>query len=653
MFKKIYLNLALNNLKKNKRIYLPYFLISSFFIMMFYQMGYFATYDWSDSIGGIAELMTFGIVIIGIFSTIFMFYTNSFLMKQRKKEFGLFNILGMEKRHIGIMMFFENLLLLIGVLITGIVLGIVFSQLNMVFLQKILSFEVNMTFYISYSSIVTSIILFSIVYLLTLLSNLAKLHFSNPIELLRTKETGEKEPKSKVLLLLIGLVSISLAYYLALTVKYNMMALFQFFIAVILVIIATYCLFTYGSITILKSLRKNKRYYYKLQNFTSVSGMLYRMKKNAVGLANICILSCMVLVTVGTTTTMFVGTEETIDRNCPSDIVVNVRSASDDAIDLMINEVKTYVSMDEKAYNYRYVKYNVFKVLMNKEQQIVSYTDEKSSNDLLLITLDDFNRVTDNDYNIEENQILISALDVDNLNIDKPFEKDFGLKVKNNIEMPSELISRTAENSILLVVANENMKKTLADSLNIDLDTDYKKAFIGIETDNNDAVKIYEEINEKLHSIEKLNEEETYYFVSERSEMASMFYKVFGALFFIGLFLGSMFLMMTILIMYYKQITEGLMDKKRIQIMQQVGMTKKEVRKSINKQIRLVFFLPLITAFIHLAFAFKMISTVLRIMDITNIHVLLVSILSTSIIYAVIYVIVYKLTSNIYYKIVE
>lgn len=299
-----YPKLAVTNIKKNGKFYFPYMLTCVGTIAMFYIMCSITFNDGLNSIphnDSLKIILHLGCTVIGLFSVIFLLYTNSFLMKRRKKEFGLFNILGMEKRHISKIMTYETLIISFISVLLGITVGILFGKLIMMALFKFLSFKVSINSSISSKGLIISVILFSAIFLLTLLTNLAKMHLSNPIELLRGGNTGEKEPKTKIILAILGFACVGTGYYIAIVTKSPLQALTLFFLAVVLVIIGTYCLFTAGSIAVLKLMRKNKKYYYKTSHFISVSGMLYRMKQNAVGLANICILSTMVLVMISTT----------------------------------------------------------------------------------------------------------------------------------------------------------------------------------------------------------------------------------------------------------------------------------------------------------------------------------------------------------------
>ncbi len=314
---KLYIKLMTTNIKNGKRFYFPYILAGAVIVVLFYNMmAIYYNNGLSNMTGGqdIKMIMQFGTVVVVIFSFIFIFYTNSFIMKRRKKDIGIYNILGMEKRHIAMEIFIETMVIAIIVIVCGLFTGILFDKFLMMLLYKILGFETSIKFTISVTSICNSLIVFIILYSLTMVYNVMQVKLSNPIELLRGGSVGEKEPKTKILMAIIGFVCIATGYYIAITTEDPIGAIMLFFVAVVLVIIGTYSLFTAGSIAFLKILRNNKNYYYKKKHFTAVSGMIYRMKQNAAGLSNICILSTMVLVMVSATVCIYIGEEDIIDN---------------------------------------------------------------------------------------------------------------------------------------------------------------------------------------------------------------------------------------------------------------------------------------------------------------------------------------------------
>lgn len=344
MSKGYYTKLALNNIKKNSKAYIPYILTCIGTIIMFYNMIFLVVVKDMGPIsnnGSLRFMLLLGTIITGIFSFIFLSYTNNFLIKQRKKEFGLFNILGMEKRHIAKIMFFETFFIGLISLVAGIVGGILISKLMILLLLKIINFKVVFGFEIPVAAVITTLVLFGVIFFVNLIYNILQVHLSKPIELLKGGNVGDREPKTKWVSTIVGILSLGFGYYLALTAKSPLVALNMFFIAVIFVMIGTHNLFKAGSIALLKSLRKNKNYYYKTNHFISVSGMIYRMKQNAAGLANICILSTAVIITLFTTVSLYVGLEDVLRSRYPRNIVItgsNITEEEAEKIDNIINE---------------------------------------------------------------------------------------------------------------------------------------------------------------------------------------------------------------------------------------------------------------------------------------------------------------------------
>ncbi len=407
----LYAKLAATNIRKNAKNYLPYILTCLITIMMFYMMCFLANNSALGSMAGggsLSIILSLGTIVIGIFAVIFLFYTNSFLIKRRKKEIGLYNILGMEKKHIAKVLAFENLYVAIISLTLGLSFGILLSKLMVLTLGKLLNFKIAFGFEISEFALLTTLILFVVIFLLLLLSNLRQIHLANPIELLRGKQVGEKEPKTKWILALIGLACLSGGYYISVTTKSPLQALGLFFVAVILVIIGTYCVFTAGSIAILKILRKNKRYYYKANHFISVSGMIYRMKQNAVGLANICILSTMVLVMISSTVSLYIGFEDTLRSMYPKNIAVSGYSISEEeARELtdVITEITNSHQVEQKdVISYRYMSQGV-KKQGNQFLWNDSYVYGETT--LYLIPLSDYNKLLGETNTLKSDEVLV------------------------------------------------------------------------------------------------------------------------------------------------------------------------------------------------------------------------------------------------------
>lgn len=653
MNKSFYGSLAVSNIKKNARSYIPYMLTCMICIMIFYiMMAIVHNPDVTKMFGGITlkSMLGFGAWVVGFFSAIFLFYTNSFLIKQRKKELALYNILGMAKRHIGRVFFLETFLTSAASLIVGLLSGIVFGKLVFLLLLKLLGITLPMEYSISFDAIVITVVLFGIIFCAVLLCNMGRIRLSNPVELLAGGRQGEKEPKTKWILAALGFLFTGIGYYIAITVESPIDALLAFFIAVILVIAGTYLLFITGSIAILKILRKNKSFYYTTSHFTSISGMLYRMKRNAAGLASICILSTMVLVTVSTTISLQVGCDDVIQRNFPNDI--QIESSGDQA--MTREEVKqvqqkvldTLSDHDISAVYMRDYDYIATTGTVKEDQFHLSqlYSLEAGAGQMFFISLADSS--VGEDYGpLEENQVIVAG--------DREFTGDticignmeFDLKDGASDFKGVPVMGSMVSNYYILVSDHSVQNKIMKQA---DDGQFVRHHLMGIDIDPDDWDKVPDAVEEL--KTEKLGEA---FFVDDKQQTAADFHSIYGGLLFVGIFLGILFLLATVLIIYYKQITEGYEDSERYHIMQKVGMSLAEVKSSIRSQILLVFFLPLAVAVCHVAAAFNMMSKLLLALQIPNIWLFGVSTGITLLVFVVIYVTVYSLTAREYYKLVK
>lgn len=653
----IYPKLALNNIKKNSKNYIPYILTCIGTAMMFYIMYSMSINKGLDEMSGgnnLKAILSFGNYVIGLFSIIFLFYTNSFLIKQRKKEFGLFNILGMEKRHLSKIVMYETLFVAIVSLILGILGGIILNKLMFLMLLKILNFEVPMGFFISINAMIVTLILFGSIFILTLLNAMRQIHLAKPIELLKGGQTGEREPKTKWIYVIIGLLCLSGGYYIAITTKEPLAALSYFFFAVILVIIGTYCLFTAISIAILKLLRKNKSYYYKTKHFVSISGMIYRMKQNAVGLANICILSTMVLVTISTTISLYIGMEDVLRNRFPRNIMINSETFSEEYTNGVRSTVKDVLEKHHLSAD-NMLDLRVISLVAKKsgDSFIVEQINQNFSgfNGLYFIPLEDYNRMTENNTTLEQDEILIytpnETYEENSLTI---VNKTFAVKDRlntfingfNDLDIVRNYFIVVKDMSIVNEIKEEVNKIYGENKVN-----PYTYIAFDLDASDKDSITVFEEIRNIL------NNEYTDSFIEAAAESKQSFFSIYGGLFFLGIFLGILFMMATILIIYYKQISEGYEDKERFAIMKKVGMSLDEVRKTIHSQVLTVFFLPLITAVIHIIFAFQVITRLLALFNLTNVTLFALCTGGTILIFACFYGIIYAVTAKEYYTIVK
>lgn len=638
----IYEKLAVTNLKNNRKTYVPYIFTGILTVMMFYII------DALSRGKGITQdtlkiCLQYATGVIVVFAVIFLFYTNSFLIKRRKKEIGVYNILGMGKRHIARMMAVETILTAGISILGGLVFGIIFGKLMYLLLLKILHNSVDMQFSVNGTAIVQTVILFAGIFLLTYLYNILQIQLVNPVELLHGGNQGEKEPKSRWLLVIIGVAALGNGYRIALTTEAPLEALLKFFIAVICVIIGTYALFIAGSIVVLKMLRKNKAYYYNPKHFTSVSGMIYRMKQNGAGLANICVLSTMVLVMLSTTVSLYAGMEDILDSRFPRDVSIVCKQADvdhEEIIERLLKEQceKAGVKITDRVW-YRYGSMNAV-LKGDKLENVNQYYPDNHFYHVEMMTQDEYNRIEKRNVSLEEQEILTYTTN------GKCGKKQINIAGQNYLvkkELP-EMTSQpksTAEiyKTLYIVFANAEQIERIepfsyADKFNLKGDDGKQKE--ALEQIQNE---FYEKIPDGM--------------MESRMLSRSSFYELYGGLFFIGIYLGSMFIMATVLIIYYKQISEGYDDRERYQIMQKVGMSKKEVKRSIRSQVLSVFFLPLVVAVIHVAVAFKVMTKILGVLNLTNVSLFAVCTIITIAVFAVFYIIVYSITAKEYYRIVN
>lgn len=662
MSKTFYFRLAFDNLKKNAKMYIPFILSSILTIMMYYMVSSLSMNpNMIEIVGGdiMQQILSLGIYVITVFAVIFLFYTNSFLIKRRKREFGLFNILGMEKKHLSIVIALESIIVFLVSMVLGIGIGILLDKAFYLLIAKMLNASIALGFYISYQSIVNSIILFFIIFLLMYVFSLIQINLSNPIELLHGDQHGEKEPKTKWLLALIGLICLGTGYYMSVSIQDPVTAFAFFMVAVILVVIGTYMLFTAGSIVILKLLRKNKRYYYKTNHFISVSNMIYRMKQNAVGLGNICILSTMVLVMLSTTISLWVGMNDIIETRFPRDITVSINSVDSNqalyTIDDMNYAIEQAGIQTEDELVYRTLSVSAF----NQGNTYTFGNENMSLQDisnvvvLYFITLDDYNRTEGTNVSLAPDEVLVfpSGKQFDHKTIDIA-SNTFKVKgILDSIKADSNY-SANLQNSMFVVV----------DSMDtLFMIDDFQKQAYG---DN--ASYIHTSYDFNLSKSEKMSFKEatdalianypgdtTYMMVDTQEGNYEDLLSLYASFLFIGIFLSFLFIMATVLIMYYKQITEGYEDKKRFEIMQKVGLNKREVKKTINSQVLTVFFLPLVVAAIHIVFAFPMIEKMLRLLYLDNTNLYIMTTVICFGVFALVYVLIYFLTSKVYYGIVR
>lgn len=655
-----YPKLAAGNMKKNARTYVPYMLTCIITVAMYYIVKSLSQNPGvKEMIGGgyLSELMFIGSHVVALFAVIFLFYTNSFLVKRRKKEFGVFNILGMEKRHLAWVLGWETAYLALGSLVLGLLLGIIMDKAMYLLVGKIIGGGVPLGFFVSARVIGQTVQIFAVIFLLICINAIRQVHVADPIALLQAGNAGEKEPSTRWLLALAGLVSVGGGYYIAITVSDPVASLLLFFVAVVLVIIGTYLLFTAGSIALLKILRKNRKYYYRTRHFVSVSGMIYRMKQNAVGLANICVLSTMVLVMVSTTTSLMIGMEDVVRERYPADIMVYFKEDAPQGNQAYIEAIRALqrerglAVKNEMAYLYLGLSAShEYKYEESHEIGVTSALD--SMDELFLITLDDYNAVMKERKTLEEGEVMVYSNRTSyDLPVFKLLGREYRVAEKLDSFVGNGQYSANMCNTIYIVVPDREALLEIYDAQRELLGENARgiRQVYGFDMDADE-----EEQNAFYNDLLDCMAQNGISAVTEaRAEAKSSFISLYGGLFFIGVFLGVLFVMATVLIIYYKQISEGYDDRERFSIMQKVGMSRDEVKSAIHSQVVTVFFLPLIVAGIHVTAAFPLISKLLVLMQLTNTKLFIACTGACFLVFAVMYVFVYNLTARTYYRIVS
>lgn len=659
----IYSRLAVTNLKNNSKTYVPYILTSVLTVMMFYIMDALAR---NEGLGNntLEVVLRYARGVIVVFAVIFLFYTNSFLIKRRKREIGVYNILGMGKRHIARMLLVETLITAAAGIGLGLVFGIVFSKLMYLALLKLLHFDVGLEFSISLPSVADSLALFAVIFLLTLCYNLMQIRLANPVELLHGSSQGEKEPKTKILLAIAGFALIGAGYAIALMTESPLEAISSFFIAVICVILGTYALFVAGSIAFLKALRKKKSFYYQVKHFTSVSGMIYRMKQNAVGLANICILSTMVLVMISTTLSLYTGMEDILKFRFPTEygiwIYQTTPEAEEQAEKIISEELdRHHVSVNPDT-EFVYHQGSVAILLNEKGFELNESGDYSTSQirELYMLPQEDYNSIEGENVQLDSDEVLVYSTgedwEKDQLQVGSETYQVAG--TVDNLKLEPKNQSRVTD-VYYLIMADESqisgiLKEAWADS---DMSPEWVAQQSAVEYRHRFDLEGGEEDCSAAEDAmtDRLTGEVPGVFCESRQQSRESFYGLYGSLFFIGIYLGALFLMATVLIIYYKQISEGYDDKERFQIMQKVGMDQKEVRRTIRSQVLTVFFLPLLMAVLHVIVAFQVVKKLLVTLNFTNTSLFLLCTAITVAVFAAFYAVVYGVTAREYYKIVK
>ena len=667
----LYPRLALMGITKNKQLCFPYILTCIGMVMMYYIMKSLSVCDLLKNIsrgGSLMMILALGRIVIAVFALIFLFYTNSFLIRRRNRELGLYNILGMDKLNIAWVISLESIMTAAVGLSGGLFFGILFSKFAELGLLRVIHADVDYTFRVSPLAISDTIVTFTVIFALILISSLRHVAKTDPLTLLHSENLGEKAPRANWLLALVGALLIGGAYVIAINLKDPTSALLLFFVAVIMVIVGTYALMTAGSVTLCRLLQRNKRYYYKKNHFVSVSSMTFRMKRNGAGLASICILCTMVLVMISSSLSLYIGMDESIRTRYTREILVNVIERSvDDIIDDNIpsmrgqidERVRSVGSSVKNVIDYCYL--SIAGVFENGH--LSSAPDDETLNhaksgtadyaQFYVMPYEDYKALSGDERELKSGEVFIRCDTRDDLPARISVDGSDWYEVAGaTMDFPDSGNATVMAMDTYFVITND--LESIAGKIGVGGDytgfhyvPTYNWLYAFDINDGNDARVVSEIMTDGV------NGRYDRFYVESRAEKQSDFFETFGGLFFIGVILSLVFMTATVLIIYYKQVSEGYEDRSRFDIMQKIGMTQQDIRKSINSQVLTVFFAPLCLAGLHMIFAFPFIWRMLQLFALTNVKLIALVTLGAFVVFALFYVVVYAITSSEYYKIVS
>jgi len=672
----LYPKIAADGIRKNSRLYLPYIgtcvlMVAIFYIM--HLMGYSDGLGNFSGVGTAKDILALGTIIMAVFGTIFLFYTQSTLLKGRKKELGLYNVLGMNRKNIAKILFYENIIIWFISVMAGLLTGIVFSKLAELAFTKLIQVEVNYNFNISVSSVCATFAVYSFIFFLIFINSIRQIRFTRTINLISSDKAGEKPPRANWFLGILGIILLIAGYTISINIKQPLSALTLFFAAVIIIIFGTYLVLISGSVMMCRLLQKNKKYYYKTSHFVSVSSLAFRMKRNGAGLASICILLTMILVMLSSTSALYFNREETLRNQYPSQINLSAHNQGyDEAYDNISAKLKEDVLKQTAEYGaavkecISYSAYNMTGYYNNNtvdldinpmEMGLSASIDYDKVVQVFFIDVADYNSLTGNDEKLSQGDILFgydgdlqfgNELQIGKerysiakrIDCRKELKNAFGIPVISTLFVVVDDLNQTAANYKDL--ADFSGGEMLLWSWNLGFDTDLTP-----EKQSDLSTKLNTYLRGEIKSLEWDRGN-----CSSQEAMRYDYLKTFGGLFFLGILLSLIFLVSCVLIIYYKQISEGYEDRSRFEIMQKIGMTKDNIKKSVNSQMLTVFLIPIILAGIHLTTVLPVIDKLLMLFGHNNAYILLSGAGLSFLLCTAIYTVVYKLTSNIYYKIV-
>ena len=660
MFKLIS-SLAVSNLKKNRTLYIPFSIASITMMVITYILLALSTNKTIlQSNGGNTVVMAlgFGVVIMLLVSTLTMIYANGFVMKNRSKEFGLYSILGLGRSQIQLLQVIEMVLFAIVNLIVGLVLGVLLNRLAFALLLKAMRFTVPISYEFQIASVVIIGILFSGIFVFLMILNAIKIRVSRPLELLREKKSGEKTGRFLSIRALIGVAILGYAYYISQSIESPIKALGWFFVAVILVVIATYILFDAGSIALLRFLKNRKTFYYRPINFISVSNLIFRMRKNAMGLASICILSTMVLVTLGTTGSLQFGAQEVINRTSPTDFTFrNMYRNPEETAEYSKEAKQLAASASSKVTDY--FEYSYILTGGNQEGNVLDTNVKKlgalPESMVVLVSVEDYNRNTGENITVKPGEMVIGEQYTEKT---KPSftqvavgENTFsiGQVIEVNKFAAGLIVNPNITNHSYIGLLNEEDMAKVVPYYSKDNDAGYRaytRHYIALWNTSSQTD------DEKKKELEAYQQSDIAGGIDGKIEIAQLLFQFYGSLLFLGILLAIAFSVGAVLVIYYKQVSEGYEDRERYVILKKIGIDQPMIHQSINRQVLIVFFLPLLTAFLHTALSYKIVSKIVLIFGIKG-SIIGLTMLAVAVVFMIAYFLVYKITSREYFKIIN
>ena len=671
-----YLKLALDGMKKNKRLYIPYLLTCAGMVMMFYILYGLAMSPLMQTMRGgntMGLVLMLGTWVILLFSLLFLLYTNSFLARRRNKEFGLYNILGMNKRNLSRILLWETLLCALFSIGAGLAGGILLSKLAELFLLHMAGEQADFALRIVPKGILAAILFYGAIFAVLMVISLARLHISRPLDLLKSEAAGEKPPKANWLFALAGVIILGVAYYLAVTIESPLTAVTLFFAAVLMVIVATYLLFIAGSVALCKLLQKKKGYYYKPNHFVSVSSMAFRMKRNGAGLAAICILATMVLVMLSSTSCLYFGGDDALRGSYPYDVMtVAGFNAPADCTPEVQNQLEEIIQRTADGHAQNSVLYSVLDTSGSFEDGVLdpggfdrrvvssSASALEAVRSVCILPLSDYNRLAGTNRTLAPGEALLWSSN-------QKYDFDtFAVKGCRTLQIREQLDSlpiRIANSAVLATTyfvivpdwtdycAEACAYVTGLGSDMITADTEMFACFDLPGMSEAEQCEIQDKVSDAAQDVRDPGWR--YFSTASLADNRSDFFSTYGSLFFLGIILSIVFIAAAALIIYYKQLSEGYEDQSRFGVMQKVGMTKKEIRRAVNSQVITVFFAPLALAGVHLAFAFPFVQKIVRLFGVFNTRLLILTSIICFLAFALFYVFVYRRTAKAYYSIVS